>query len=453
MNTTYTIENALESDRQAILDVMRPWNMHHIPSPEMEEMDISSYFVARMDGKVDGAAGYKVISQTLAKTTLLGVLPEQMKLGIGKALQNKRLQHLYRIGVKTIITNSDRPETIEWLKKSYGFREIGTLKKISSFGDPSIDHWTTLEMDLLAYMQKADKEAASREYIARNEPHPLAPYPPFLINVCLTGMIPRKKDTPHVPVSPEEIVADAVAVHEAGAQIVHVHAREESGEPTWKASIYEKILSGIRRECPDMICCVSCSGRDWPDFERRSEVLDLTGPAKPDMASLTLGSLNFPMSASVNAPEMIQRLATKMAEKGIRPELEVFDTGMVAYSKFLERKGFLDGKKYFNLLLGSLGMIPATIGDLGALVNALPDNSTWAAAGIGVFQLPMNTAAIVAGGGVRVGLEDNIFYDSGKKKLATNAELVQRVVRLAEECGRRLATAAEARQMTGLICD
>ncbi len=189
----------------------------------------------------------------------------------------------------------------------------------------------------------------------------------------------------------------------------------------------------------------------WPDFEKRSECLHLTGDAKPDMASLTLGSLNFPTGASVNAPDMIERLAVTMKDNGIRPELEAFDIGMIGYARYLERKGILEGRKYFNLLLGSLGSAPATPGELAAMVAALPDDSTWSAAGIGMFQLPMNTAAILAGGGVRVGLEDALHYDFARTQLATNEQLVQRIARLAAELQRPLATAAEARDMIGTV--
>lgn len=293
-------------------------------------------------------------------------------------------------------------------------------------------------------------ESSEREYVARNEPHPLAPYPPLVINTCLTGMIPTKDRTKFVPVTPDEIIEDAVEVYDAGARVVHLHARDEAGQPTWRGEVYERILTGIRRERPDLICCVTTSGRNWPDLERRSEALRLDGDAKPDMGSLTLGSLNFPTGASVNAPETIRALAQLMGELGIHPELEVFDLGMVSYAKFLERKGLLPPRKYFNILLGSLGSAPATIANLGALVAALPEDSTWAAAGIGVFQLPMNVAGIVAGGGVRVGIEDSVFYDYRRTRLATNEELVRRIARIADELQRPVATPAQARELMGL---
>ncbi|MFC1708226.1 GNAT family N-acetyltransferase [Planctomycetota bacterium] len=450
MSAEFTVGRASPGDQDAILAVMEHWNMHHVPSAEMEEIDLEAFFVARIAGRIVGAAGYKVVSQSVGKTTLLGVLPELSGKGIGKMLHERRLEAMHRLGVATVVTNADRPATIAWYKRRFGYREIGTLKKVCSFGDPSVDRWTTLELDLRAYFRKVDQQTALRDYVARNEPHPLAPYPPLLINVCLTGMIPVKEQTPFVPVTPEEIVADAVCVYEAGARVVHIHARDEEGRPTWRGEVYETILTGIRRECPDLVCCVSTSGRNWPDFERRSEVLQLEGLARPDMASLTLGSLNFPSGPSVSSPDMIRRLAALMAEKGIRPELEVFDPGMVGFAKYLERKGLIGGRKYFNILLGNLGTAPATMASLVSMVEALPEESTWAAAGIGVFQLPMNVAAIVAGGGVRVGIEDAIYYDYGRTRPASNEEAVRRLARIAAELQRPLATSAEARRMVGL---
>jgi len=446
----FAIEKAGPDDLPSILEAMRPWNMHRFPCSEMEELDVDSFFVARVKGQIVGAGGYKILSQTVGKTTLLGVLPEFTGSGIGRALQDARLEAMHRLGVKKVVTNADRTKTIDWYINRYGYVKMGTLKKTCSYGDPEIDRWTPLELDLEQYMRKVGGKEAAREYIERNEPHPLAPYPPFLINVCLTGMVPTKEMTAHVPITVDEIVEDAVKVYDAGARIVHIHARDAHGAPTWKASVYEKIVTSVRRERPDIICCVTCSGRDWSEFERRSEVLHLTGQAKPDMGSLTLGSLNFPTGPSVNSMEMIERLAATMIEKGIRPELEVLDMGMIGYAKYLERHGFISGRKYFNLLLGSLGQVPATIENLGLMVAALPDNSVWAAGGIGCFMFPMNVAAIVAGGGVRVGIEDGLYYDMKKTQLATNEELVRRLVRVAAEFERPVASPAEARQMVGL---
>src|SRR4030042_124613 len=450
MKNKIIIEKARKSDYNTILKIMEPWNMHHVPSPEMEEIDISCFFVARIGRKIVGASGYRVLSQTLGKTTLLGVLPEYGHEGIGRMLQDARLKAMFRLGVKKVITNADRPETIKWYKKHFGYHEVGTLKKVSSFGDDKISHWTTLEMDLTAYMKKQEHKLLEQEYIKRNEPHPLAPYPPLVINVCLTGMLPTKDNTMFVPVTPEEIAENAVKVFDAGARIVHLHARDSDGNPTWKAKIYEKILTLIRKERPELICCVSTSGRDWPEFEKRAEVLYLKGKSKPDMASLTLGSLNFLTGASINSIDMVERLASIMNKNDIKPELEVFDTGMISLAKYLERKEIIKGKKYFNLLLGNMNCIPATISNLNALIHELPENSFWAAAGIGMFQLPMNVCAIVAGGGVRDGIEDHIFYNYYNKKLASNVDLVKRVIRIADELERTVASPLEASQLIGL---
>lgn len=443
------VRKAIEQDRDNILEVMKHWNMHHVPSQEMEELNISCFFVATIDNIIVAASGYKILTPSKGKTTLLGVIPKYNGKGIGKLLQDARLKAMYDLGVKKVITNADRLATIKWYKKHYGYHEIGKIKKIESFGDDSIDFWTTLEMNLKQYMKKKSVNF-KKQYIEKNQAHPLAPYPPLLINVCLTGMIPNKDMTKHIPISPEEISEQAINVYDEGARLVHLHARDIDGKPTWKGEIYEKIITLIKRERPDMICCISTSGRNWPELERRSEALFITGKGKPDMASLTLGSLNFPTGPSINSIEMVTQLATIMKERNIIPELEVFDSGMISLAKVLETKGVIEGKKYFNLLFGSLNSIPASIKDLDYLVSKLPENSTWAAAGIGQFQLPMNLAAIVMGGNVRVGLEDNIFYDYEKKKLATNVELVKRLTRLANEIYRPIASSKEARKLIGL---
>lgn len=273
---------------------------------------------------------------------------------------------------------------------------------------------------------------------------------PLIINACLTGMVPTKRDNPRVPLSPDEIAADAAACAAAGASIFHLHARDESGVPTFRSEVYTRVLTKVREACSDAILCVSTSGRNFKTFEERAEVLDIDGPARPEMASLTLGSLNFPKQASVNEPEMITRLATRMRERGIVPELEVFDLGMLDYGKFLIERQVLTGPHYVNLLLGSLGTLSATPFNLALMVNALPAGMTWAAAGIGRFQFAMNSLAIVTGGHVRVGLEDNLFLDEAKQRPASNVDLVRRLAELARAAERPIATPAEARQIIGL---
>ena len=269
---------------------------------------------------------------------------------------------------------------------------------------------------------------------------------PLIINAAITGMIPTKKDTPHVPVHPHEIIADAKRCRDAGATIIHLHARDVDETPTYKKEIYAEIFQGVREECPELLISGSCSGRVYGEFWQRSEVLQ----AAPDLGSLTLGSLNFPKQASINDPQMVQQLATAMKGRGIIPEMEIFDLGMVDYAHFLIRKGFIEPPFYANILLGSLGTLSATPDNLCAVVRALPAGTTWAATGIGRFQFFVNSLAVTMGGHVRVGLEDAIYLDWDSKRCVSNAELIERVVRLARAAGREVATAEQAREIIGI---
>lgn len=281
-------------------------------------------------------------------------------------------------------------------------------------------------------------------------PYPLTPYPKIIINAALTGMVATRDDSPHVPLTPAEIIEDAVKCREAGASIIHLHARGRDGTPVYEKAYYREIIETIRDQCPDLILCASTSGRLFNNFEQRSDVLTLTGKARPDMASLTLGSLNFPQSASITDPDMIKRLAEKMRENGIVPELEVFDSSMLYTMKCLMRDQILTPPYYCNLLLGSQYSTPATVFNLACIVKDMPYDTQWAAAGIGIFQLKMNTTAILMGGHVRVGLEDNLYDDAGKTRLMTNVALVERVAGLARALGREVATPSEAREIIGL---
>ncbi|MBP6875213.1 MAG: 3-keto-5-aminohexanoate cleavage protein [Candidatus Eisenbacteria bacterium] len=275
--------------------------------------------------------------------------------------------------------------------------------------------------------------------------------PGFIINFSPTGMIPTKAMTPEVPVQPAEIVAQICEAAALGANMVHIHARDpETGQPSHRKEIYAEIIRAVRKQCPGLVISVSTSGRQVAEFEKRSEVLDLQGDAKPDFASLTLSSLNFNKQASINTPQMIQSLAAKMRERGIRPELEAFDLGMINYAKYLAKKDLLRPPFYFNLILGNIACAQATLLSLGLMINELPPESIWSVGGVGDAQASMNAMAIVAGGGVRVGLEDNIWYDEERTRLATNRELVERVLTIGRAMGRRPCTAQEARALLGL---
>ncbi|MEZ4802421.1 MAG: 3-keto-5-aminohexanoate cleavage protein [Gelidibacter sp.] len=274
----------------------------------------------------------------------------------------------------------------------------------------------------------------------------------LIINFTPTGMIPTKKMTPHVPVSVSEIVEDVHRVSELGITMVHLHARNAlSGKPAYEKEIYADIISGIRKYAPTLVLCVSLSGRDFSELEQRSDAVLLKGDLKPDMGSLTLSSLNFNTQASINSPQMVQDLARVMKENEVVPELEVFDNGMINYAKYLEVKKLIQPPYYFNLLFGNIACAQADLLHTGVMINDLPKNSYWSLAGIGNNQLKMNSLSIAVGGGVRVGLEDNIWYDSSRTRLATNLEMIQRVHIIAEANEREIMTPEEFRTKMNLL--
>jgi len=273
----------------------------------------------------------------------------------------------------------------------------------------------------------------------------------FIFNFTPTGMIPTKDMTQHVPVSPVEIIEQVLEVLPLGINMVHLHARDpQTGKPTYKKEVYSEIIEGIKRKTKGLIIGVSTSGRTYKTFKERSECLDIDGDLRPDFASLTLSSLNFNKVASINEPEMIQSLAKKMLNKNIRPELEAFDLGMINYAKYLITKKLIKPPFYFNLLLGNIACAQADMKHLGLMVSELPENSIWATAGIGNSQLKMNVLSIVSEGGVRIGLEDNIWFDEERTALATNYSLIKRIVEIANVIGYRPYTIQEARNLLEL---
>lgn len=273
----------------------------------------------------------------------------------------------------------------------------------------------------------------------------------LIINFAPTGMIPHKGMTVYVPVTADEIVAEVHSAYEIGITMVHLHARDpHTATPVHNAEIYGRIIEGIRSFSRDLVICVSLSGRNVKEFIHRAEPLQLSGDTKPDMGSLTLSSLNFNRSASVNEPAMVQALAGEMKRLGVLPELEAFDIGMINYAKYLERKGLLVAPHYFNLLLGNVACAQADLLHAGIMLRDLPDHSLWSFAGIGDAQLMMNSLAIASGGGVRVGLEDNIWFDRKRTQLASNSDLLTRVHRLADANERQVMTPSELRRMLSL---
>jgi uncharacterized protein (DUF849 family) len=188
------------------------------------------------------------------------------------------------------------------------------------------------------------------------------------------------------------------------------------------------------------------SGRNFREFEKRAAPLQLDGDLKPDMGSLTLSSLNFNKQASVNDPDMIKALAAEMKKKRIAPEFEAFDSGMINYARYLHNKELVAPPFYFNLLLGNIACAQADILHAGIMIRDLPENSFWSLAGIGDSQLKMNSLAIAMGGGVRVGVEDNIWFDQKRTKLARNADFLRRIHTIADANERPMMTSAELRK-------
>ena len=272
----------------------------------------------------------------------------------------------------------------------------------------------------------------------------------LIVNLAPTGMVPTKEMTSHVPLAPAEIVDDVVACATIGVTTVHVHGRDEQGRPTTSKDVYAEIIAGIRTRLPDSVICVTTSGRNFPDLESRAKVLDLDGDLKPDMASLTLSSMNFPRSASVNEPKIVQGLAERMRDRGIKPELEVFDLGMANYAGYLIDRGYLTPPFYANVFFGNVASAQATLLELGVVIGALPAGVIWSVGGIGDAQLPMNAISLAYGGGVRVGIEDNWWFDAERTTLATNVDLVERVGKLAALHGRSVMAPAAFRQLLEL---
>jgi uncharacterized protein (DUF849 family) len=250
---------------------------------------------------------------------------------------------------------------------------------------------------------------------------------PVPIVLAPTGMVPTRAMTPHVPLTPEEIARDVAAAARIGITSVHLHARDADGEPTWEREVYARIVGAVREAAPDVVVNVSTSGRTWSELEKRADALALDGDLKPDLASLTLSSLNFMGGASVNAPEVVRGLARIMRERGIVPELEIFDLGMVNFAHVLRKEGLLPGPVVANLFFGNVAGMQANLPEVGLAVERLPEGALWSGAGLGDFQLTAQALAVAAGGGVRVGLEDGIWFDRARTRLATNPMLVERV--------------------------
>lgn len=271
-----------------------------------------------------------------------------------------------------------------------------------------------------------------------------------IITVAQTGALVNKSMNPNVPEQPEEIIESAYACYNEGAAIVHVHARDQSGENTSDPEVFGKIRDGIRRKC-GLIIQYSTGGGPNLSQEQRIECLKAT----PEMASLNMGSMmrvsgkyaGIPWS---NMPQEIETYIARMRELGVKPEMEVYNLAMFREVNAVIEKGLVEKPYYINLVLGMRyqGACDATPKILTLLHDFLPADAYFNCTAVGTAQLPLSTMAMVMGGCIRVGLEDNIYYRKGE--LATNAQLVARAVRIARELGKEPATPDEARAILGL---
>jgi len=269
----------------------------------------------------------------------------------------------------------------------------------------------------------------------------------LIITVAPTGSVPRKKDTPHVPVTPDEIAETAYRCEQEGAAVVHVHCRDEDERPTSRFEIFKETVEKIRKRTK-LIVMTSTSGiAGATDAERATPL-----KTNPEMGSLTTGTLNFssrkPSIVYVNTLETIQFLAKTMLDAGIKPEIEAFDVGFIREGQKLVDGGLIKEPAHFQLVMGVDGGVPATPENLLHMRNQLPPTSTYVVAGMSRMQLPMTTMATLMGGHVRVGLEDNLYLKKGV--LARNEELVARARHVAEDLQRDIATPEEARRIMGL---
>lgn len=267
---------------------------------------------------------------------------------------------------------------------------------------------------------------------------------PLIITAALNGAEVTREQCPNLPISPEEIAAEARRARNAGAAVVHVHGRTADGSPTQDRETYRRILDAVRGQT-DVLVQFSTGGAVGMAAEHRIEPLDLN----PDIATLTLGTVNFGRDVFMNPLPMVLDFLKRFNRLGIPAELEIFDTGMLGTARYLVAEDLIRVPYYYDFVLGVPGGMEASSRNLLHLRDSLPTDRPWSAAGIGRRQLPLATLAIIEAGHVRVGFEDNIYYRKGQLA-KSNAQLVERVVRLANELGRPVAGPAEASSLLGL---
>lgn len=271
----------------------------------------------------------------------------------------------------------------------------------------------------------------------------------IVITVAPTGNVPTRARTPHVPITPEEIAQSVKECRQAGAALAHLHARDAGQHPTYRGEVFRDIVAAVRANS-DVITQVSTGARAGRTAAERAQCL----AAGAEMASLTTGSSNFATQVNDNAPDLVEHLCREMAQRGVVPEIEVFDAAMISLAVALAEKGLVPKPLHFNLVLGVPGSLPGTPKNLFFLYESLPrygelaKGLTWQVTVVGPSHVDLSVMAMSLGGNVRVGLEDNIYYSRGI--LAANPHLVERMVGIARAMGREPATPDEARTILGL---
>jgi 3-keto-5-aminohexanoate cleavage enzyme len=270
---------------------------------------------------------------------------------------------------------------------------------------------------------------------------------PCIICVAITGSLPRKADNPAVPITVPEQIESTHAAFEAGASIVHAHVRNDDESPSSDPEKFARLKEGIEKHCPGMIIQFSTGGRSGAGHARGGML-----PLRPDMASLSVGSNNFPTRVYENPPDLVDWLAAEMLAHDIKPEIEAFDLSHIHQAAAMQRDGRLKAPVYIQFVMGVKNAMPAdrdTFDYYIRTVERLLPGSEWCAAGIGSAQVTLNEWCVAAGGHARTGLEDNIRLD--RTTLApSNAALVERLVQICRQHDRPVATPAEARAMLGL---
>jgi len=269
----------------------------------------------------------------------------------------------------------------------------------------------------------------------------------LIVTAAITGSRITRDVAPHIPVTPDEIVQSSIECWDAGAAIVHIHVRDpKTGLGTQNLDLFRQVVEPLR-EKTDLVLCLTTSGipgRNLP-IEERLIPLEL----EPELASFDSGSINLGGTVFINTPEFLEAAAKRMKEKGVKPELEIFDVGMIVTCLRMRDQGYLEEPLHFQFVLGTPWGSPATPKSFLHLYEYIPQHSTWSIIGIGKGHLPMSMMGLIMEGHIRVGMEDNIYYQKGVLA-ASNAQFVERIVRIAQEYGREVATPGEAREILGL---